>query len=124
MSGYTLIVDDDLDTCQLLATALRAIGIDSKSAYNGQEALQRVDEDLPELIMLDLMMPEMNGIELYKRLKANPVTTDIPIIVLTAYGDEGLRAELAGAQHFLVKGSYRIPELRELVAAAIGRGLA
>ncbi len=121
MSGYTLIVDDDPTSCQMIATSLRAIGISSFSVYDGFDALARVEEDLPELIMLDLMMPGMSGIELYKRLKANPITFGIPIIVLTAVSDEATRAELPEVEHYLVKGSYHLPDLRALVADAIGR---
>jgi CheY-like chemotaxis protein len=120
MTGYTLIIDDEPENCKMLTAALRMIGIDARSASGGAEALRMVDEDLPELIMLDLMMPEMSGYDVFKKLRSDPITGAIPIIVLSAYLDEHSRAELPGVEHILRKGDYRIPELRQLVAAAIG----
>jgi CheY-like chemotaxis protein len=121
MPGYTLIVDDDPETCRMLGIALRAIGIEARAAYDGEQAFKQIQEDLPELLILDLMLPGMSGFEIFKQLRADPLTLHLPIIVLSAYLDEHTRDELPGVEHFLLKGTYRVAELRELVAAAIGQ---
>ncbi len=123
MTGYTLIIDDEIENCKMLSAALRAIGIETRYALSGDEALKLIEEDLPELIMLDLMMPEMSGFEVFKHLRADPITISLPIIVLSAYLDEQAKGELPGVEHFLRKGDYRIAQLRELVTAAIGTAL-
>lgn len=123
MSGYTLIIDDEIENCKMLSAALHAIGIETRYALSGSQALNMIDEDLPELIMLDLMMPEMSGFEVFKRLRSNPITISLPIIVLSAFLDEQAKAELPGVEHCLRKGDYRISQLRELVTAAIGTTL-
>jgi CheY-like chemotaxis protein len=119
--SYTLIVDDDHETCQMLKVALRAIGIEARAAYNSQQAFEQIQEELPELLILDLMLPGMNGYEMFKHLRADPLTMSLPIIILSAHIYEHTRAEFPGVEHFLLKGSYRIPELRKLVAEAIGK---
>jgi DNA-binding response OmpR family regulator len=121
MPNYTLIIDDDPETCRMLGATLRAIGIESRPAYDGEQAFRLIQEDLPELIILDLMLPGMSGFDIFRRLRADPLTLSLPIIVVSAHIDEHTRDELPGVEHFLLKGKYRIAELRELVAAAIGR---
>lgn len=82
-----LIVDDIEANIQLLATMLSDSGFDIGVAYSGSEALDSVSAYKPDLILLDIMMPEMDGFEVAKILKANKLTQDIPIIFLTAKAD-------------------------------------
>lgn len=82
-----LIVDDNIDTVELLRKRLRAEGFDTEEAYDGEEALKKVEETHPDLIILDIMMPKLDGYEVCTRLKSNEKTKFIPIIMLTAKSD-------------------------------------
>lgn len=82
-----LIVDDNIDTVELLRKRLRAEGYNALEAYDGEEALKKVYEKIPDLIVLDVMMPKMNGYEVCKRLKTDEKTKFIPVIMLTAKSD-------------------------------------
>lgn len=79
-----LIVDDDVDTVELLTKRFRAEGYSTSQAYDGEQALQKVKEYKPDLIMLDIMMPKIDGYEISKRLKGYDTTKHIPIIMLSA----------------------------------------
>ncbi len=82
-----LIVDDAEDTVELLKKRFRAEGYDTAEAYNGEEALDMVPEYDPDLIVLDVMMPKIDGYEVCQRLKADEKTKYIPILMLTAKGE-------------------------------------
>lgn len=82
-----LIVDDAVDTVELLTKRFRAEGYDTAEAYNGEEALSKVPEYSPDLIVLDVMMPKLDGYEVCKRLKSDDKTKYIPILMLTAKGE-------------------------------------
>jgi len=89
-----LIVDDSVDTVDLLNKRLSFEGYRTLSAYNGQEALQQAAEHNPDLIVLDIMMPDMDGYEVCERLKASKNTRYIPILMLTA--KSGLEHKIKG----------------------------
>jgi signal transduction histidine kinase len=82
-----LIVDDAPDTVELLKKRFRADGYDTAEAYNGEEALQKVPEYVPDLVVLDVMMPKVDGYEVCQRLKADESTKYIPVLMLTAKGE-------------------------------------
>ncbi len=82
-----LIVDDAPDTVELLRKRFRAEGYDTDQAYNGEEGLKKVSEYSPDLLVLDVMMPIMDGYEVCKRMKADEKTKYIPILMLTAKGE-------------------------------------
>ena len=82
-----LIVDDAEDTVELLKKRFRAEGYDTAEAYNGEEGLQKVPEFNPDLIVLDIMMPKIDGYEVCQRLKADESTKYIPVLMLTAKGE-------------------------------------
>jgi len=83
-----LIIDDEQDVVDLVAFNLQRAGYKTVSARDGNTALQRARENQPDLIVLDLMLPGMDGTEVCKRLKAEPKTASIPIIMLTAKAEE------------------------------------
>ncbi|MDD5435604.1 MAG: response regulator, partial [Nitrospira sp.] len=100
-----LIVDDEEPNLKVLISWLVSLGYDIDTAYNGREALQKVRDYRPDLIILDIVMPVMDGYEACKRIKAGPETANTPIIMVTALHDreskfEGLEA---GANEFLSK---------------------
>lgn len=82
-----LIVDDNIDTVELLRKRLKAEGYNTVEAYDGEEALNKVYESKPDIIVLDVMMPKMDGYEVCKRLKTDERTKFIPILMLTAKSD-------------------------------------
>ena len=100
-----LIVDDEIQNRKLLETLLRPEGYLTLSAANGEEALASIAQRAPDLILLDIMMPGMDGYEVAGILKANPATSNIPIIMVTALIDRSARIAglKAGADEFLTK---------------------
>jgi len=86
--GRILIVDDEEDILSLVEYNLKKEGYRTIGVKTGEAALQLVEEETPDLIILDLMLPEMDGLEVCRILKSNENTSDIPIIMLTAKGEE------------------------------------
>ena len=84
MPPRILVVDDEPELLKALCVRLTAEGFACETAANGQEALKRLERDVPDLIILDLLMPEVSGYEVCRRLQDNPRTAQVPIIVLTA----------------------------------------
>jgi len=100
-----LIVDDDARNIRVMAAMLSADGHTTLSAGSGQDAVQVAQDEHPDLILLDVMMPDMNGFEVVEKLKALPATHDIPIVMVTALDDRESRlyALQAGADEFISK---------------------
>lgn len=109
-----LIVDDDRDIVTIVSTILSGRGWDIKAAYNGREALEAVTASKPDIILLDIMMPEMNGIEVLKRIKK--IDTDARIIMITAFGDveSYLDSMELGAYEYINK-PFETDELLEMI---------
>ncbi len=82
-----LLVDDDPDFVEAVKVIVESGGYDVRVAYDGKEGLEAVEEEKPDLIVLDVMMPVMNGHEACAKLKSNEKTAKIPIILLTAVAD-------------------------------------
>ena len=100
-----LIVDDEIRNCRLLETLLRPEGYRTQIVAGGEEALAAIAQHAPDLILLDVRMPGMDGYQVARLLKANPDTSNIPIIMVSAQDDRDARmAGLdAGAEEFLTK---------------------
>ena len=92
-NGTILIVDDNSANLGVLSDALSQAGFEVRVAKSGKMALERVKYALPDLILLDVMMPEMDGFETCRRLQANPETTHIPVIFMTALSDTANKVE-------------------------------
>ena len=84
MSYHILLCDDEVHIVRAAEFKLAAAGHRVLCARNGREAWQRIQEELPDLLVTDLQMPEMNGFELIQRVRDNPATAELPIILLTA----------------------------------------
>lgn len=95
-----LVTDDDPLNRKLEVTLLQTYGYQVCSVASGQATLEQVALDPPDLILLDLMMPGMDGFEVVRHLKADPASAEIPIIMVTALDDDGSRARLAAAEVF------------------------
>lgn len=87
MTRKVLAVDDEPSIVRLVTAALSTRGYEVVAAYNGEEALDKVVLEKPDLIVLDIMMPKMDGREVARRLAADPATSKIPIVFLSAIGD-------------------------------------
>ncbi|MGC8763097.1 MAG: response regulator [Acidobacteriota bacterium] len=83
MAKKILVVDDEPDVVTYLSTVLTDAGYEAVPAYNGDEALRRVAESRPDLITLDITMPEMTGVKAYRKLKEDPGLRKIPVVIVT-----------------------------------------
>ena len=108
-----LIVDDQPDTCQPLCRALIRVGYDVQCLAHGRDALQFVAGQTPDLVLLDLMMPDLSGFDILQSLREKESTADVPVFMYTASGSKEIRQRAArlGANDFITKGSLEWPEL-------------
>jgi len=116
-----LLVEDDALTIRLYQKALQQEDFVIDTAENGEEGLEKLKKNKPTLILLDIMMPKMDGIELLQELKSNPDTKDIPVIVLTnlSGSKDAENALEIGAVKFIVKSKTRPNEVLEIVKSII-----
>ncbi|MDG4788226.1 response regulator [Micromonospora sp. WMMD1102] len=100
-----LVVDDDEDIVRFVSFNLRLHGFEVAQASDGQEALEVIEQRRPDLAVVDLRMPRIDGLELTRRLRANPMTSALPVIMLTAKGltVDKVHGLTAGADDYLVK---------------------
>ncbi len=119
MTGYVLVVDDSPDVQQLVLDVLSTYGITGQKAGDGQEALDIIAEDQPLAIVLDLMMPIMDGFTTLTHLQADPKKRHIPIILLSALvGTDPSLYRLPGVVGVMQKGDFSIEGFRYLLAQA------
>ena len=105
MARKILTCDDEKHIVRLIQVNLERQGYEVLTAYNGAECLAMVESDKPDLIVLDVMMPEMTGFEVLEKLKSNPETEKIPVIMLTARAQDAdvLRGWQSGVECYLTK---------------------
>jgi two-component system phosphate regulon response regulator PhoB len=122
MTPLILIVEDEADLVTLLGYNLKSQGFRVAEAGNGEEALVLIKEEMPDLILLDWMLPMLSGIELCRQLRRRPETADVPIIMLTARGEEGdkIRGLECGADDYVTK-PFSPAELIARVRAVLRR---
>lgn len=115
-SKKILVVDDEPHIRILLMSRLKANGYEAEPAFGGVHALEKVIEAKPDLILLDIVMPEMNGYEVAKHLRADPATAHIPIIIFTASNAKELeeKCRQMGINYVIMK-----PFLPEVLLAMI-----
>ena len=122
MTPYVLVVEDEDALATLLQYNLEKEGYDVGLAADGEEALTQVDERLPDLVVLDWMLPKVSGIEVCRRLRAGAKTRNLPIVMLTARGEESdrVRGLDTGADDYLVK-PFAMSELSARLRAVLRR---
>lgn len=120
-----LIVDDEPINVMIADRILQKENYDTITASNGKEALELIDENIPDLILLDIMMPEMNGFEVCTKLQENEQTREIPVIFLTAVTDKEsiVKGFEVGGKDYLTK-PFNTPELLARVKAHVSLKLA
>ena len=122
MAEKILIIDDDVDTLRLVGLMLQRQGYDISAASNGTQGLAKALEERPDLILLDVMMPDMDGYEVTRRLRKNPATVAIPILMFTAKTqlDDKVTGFEVGADDYLTKPTHPT-ELQAHVKALLAR---
>ena len=100
-----MVVDDNPDIITIVRTILEGKGYNVMSAYSGAELLSALEKDKPDLVVLDIMMPQMDGLEVLTRMKAAPDTASIPVILLTAkvQYEDVLGGYKLGADYYITK---------------------
>ncbi len=124
MPEKILVVDDDIDTLRLVGLMLQRQGYQIAAANSGQQALAMAESEKPDLILLDVMMPDMDGYEVTRRLRANPAISTIPIIMFTAKSqvDDKVSGFESGADDYLTKPTQP-RELFAHIKAVLSRGI-
>src|SRR5512141_639166 len=122
MSEKILIIDDDVDTLRLVGLMLQRQGYVIVAATSGEQGLEKAFEERPDVILLDVMMPEMDGYEVTRRLRKNPVTSTTPILLFTAKTqlDDKVTGFEAGADDYLTKPTHPA-ELQAHIRALLAR---
>lgn len=122
MTAKVLIVEDEGPLAEMLRYNLESEGFRVSHAETGEEAELLVREERPDLVVLDWMLPQVSGIEICRRLRAKPETRAIPIVMLTARGEEAdrIRGLSTGADDYVVK-PFSLPELMARVKAILRR---
>ena len=126
MSKTILIVDDEAYIVTSLEYVMQSAGFEVAVAYDGEEALAKIDEKVPDLVILDLMMPKLDGFEVCEKIRENPLWKDIRIIILTAKGRdiERKKGMSLGADDYMTKPfSTRdiLNRVKELLAESEGQ---
>lgn len=115
-----LVVDDEFGTVEVLVAALEDAGYRVLTAANGRRALERLEENRPDLVVSDFMMPLMDGAALVQAMRGNPAFRDIPVIMMSAAPEAALRRQLDGYEAFLRK-PFRVPALLEIIGSIFAR---
>lgn len=119
MGWSVLVVDDEPMTQDLLRMMLEPVGFDVSGADDGIDALEKVAHQRPDAMILDIMMPRLDGYSVCRRLRSRPETADLPIIILTGmYPYNEAEGRAAGADRFMIKPMSRndlIRNLREML---------
>ncbi|MHB9111147.1 MAG: response regulator transcription factor [Thermoleophilia bacterium] len=119
-SGKVLVVDDEPGICDIVCLNLEGEGYEAECAHSGREALDKIKTEPPDLVILDIMMPEVDGWEVLSFIKGDPATSDIPVILLSAKSEEisKLLGFQLGAQDYVTK-PFSVRELIARVGAAL-----
>ncbi len=121
-NGVVLVIDDDPMACDIIEGFLYQDGYEMAFAHSGREALEIIDAVQPDIVLLDVLMPEMDGFEVCRRLKANEKWRDIPVIIVTGLHEKTdvVRGFEVGANDFIHK-PFNDVELRSRVRAMFRR---
>jgi CheY-like chemotaxis protein len=119
-TSRVLVVDDNMDAADMLVMMLQLFGHEVRVAYTGQTALETAVEYQPDVVLLDIGLPDMNGYELARQLHQQPQTKGVRLIAVTGYGQDSdrQRSQEAGCEHHLVK-PVDPQKLQDLLASRV-----
>jgi len=117
--GMVMVVDDNIDTCKVLSTLLHRAGHESHCVNTAREGIASIKRRRPDVVLLDLMMPEESGLDMLKELRADPATKELPVVIYSAVSEHRYvkQAMDSGATDYWLKGSIRGPDLQTRLAA-------
>jgi len=120
-----IIVDDNGASRDLLRAILKTVPLDIIEAKHGQEALELIQQERPDLVLMDIDMPVLDGLSAVRKIRQNPSLADLPVVAVTSFAMEGDREKglAAGFTAYVVK-PLRAAALREQVQQLLGRALA
>ena len=120
-----MVAEDDKLISNSLCEGLKTAGYDAEQAFDGEEAVSKAKEVNPDLILLDIMMPKLDGISVLWELKANPNTAKIPVVVLTNIGDVETISKIveAGAVDYLLKSDQSVDDVIQKVKDVLARSV-
>jgi two-component system phosphate regulon response regulator PhoB/two-component system alkaline phosphatase synthesis response regulator PhoP len=112
-----LIVEDDKFLRDLLSRKLQEEKFEIVTAIDGEEGIKKTNEEKPDMVLLDLILPSINGFEVLKKVKENPKTSAIPVIILSNLGqrEDVERALNGGAKDYLIKANFTLDEILEKI---------
>ena len=118
-----VVIEDEEDILEVIAYNLKREGFDVTTSTSGEDGLAKIERSAPNLVILDLMLPEIDGLDLCRKLKADPVTQGVPIIMVTAKGEESdvVLGLGMGADDYMVK-PFALAELSARLRALVRRG--
>lgn len=119
------VVEDEESLKRVLVEWLGIEGYVVVSADSGGEAVHLIEREMPDLILLDLILPELNGFEVMERLRENPRVAKIPIIILSNLGDDDQRrqARKFGVADYLVKAEHDFPSIKKVIERVLNHGV-
>ncbi|MGM9571309.1 MAG: response regulator [bacterium] len=113
-SNKLLIIDDEESLCKLLQSSLEAEGFDVDIAITAKDALKKVKKGDYDLVLLDLLIPEMNGVEIFKEI--NKFNEDLPVVMMTAYPDDGLvESAIREGIQFILRKPFDLAEVKRIL---------
>ena len=123
--GHVLIVDDDADTAEMMAQSLRQAGHKVRSVPNGREALAALSEDIPDVAILDVRMPEMDGITFLEVMRCYLRWETVPVILITGFPDDPrlARANRLGIRQTFVKANFKLDDLLAAISEYVPQRL-
>ncbi|MFM7333695.1 MAG: response regulator transcription factor [Tabrizicola sp.] len=124
MAAHVLLIEDEPNIAEAIRFILSRDGLRVSHAGDGASALVQIRQDLPDLVILDHMLPGMSGLEVLTALRADPACRDLPVMMLTARGRDREMAERAGADRFMTKPFSNADILAEVRTMLVQHGRA
>lgn len=121
MNKKVLIIEDDKDLAKIYAESFQIDGFEVRSAYDGREGLKYALEYHPDIILLDIMLPFMSGLEVLKTLKSDPLTASMPVMLLTNVSDEAVISQgfQEQADGYVIKATLTPSQIKEEVKSLL-----
>ncbi len=117
-----LLVEDDVMIVKMYKRKFNKDDFELTTAFNGEEAMKKIKNDRPDIVLLDIMMPKMNGLEVLNKIKADPLLSGIPVVMLTNLGDRDEDVEKCrelGAFDYWIKANISLNDLSERIKKII-----